>query len=361
MTAPRKAKTKARAPGERRRGGRAPDPGLDLEPEVVVVGGERDEHALDVATAVGARGARVLLLDLEPFPALLPLALEGDAPLYRGFDLRCARAVYVRSVHMRLPFYAVEMRAREGEGEGEGEGATSAASLLESCHAAWALERDRQSFLTAFVLAFERAGARVVNPTASIDQHFVKLDQLAILRAAGVPVPRTLGANDPEAVRAFVAARRGRVVVKPLSGGAACRRLLPSDLDAGRLRELAAAPAIFQEEAPGRDVRVYAIGGRAVVAYEIETDEVDFRGHEKAVREISLPRAIREACERAAGACGMPFTGIDVKVGEDGKFLVLECNPSPMFRGFERWTGRTAVTSALADYLVTEARRKERR
>ncbi len=50
---------------------------------------------------------------------------------------------------------------------------------------------------------------------AAPDQHFAKPDQLAILRAAGLPVPRTLVTNDLDLLRRFVADVGGRAVRKP--------------------------------------------------------------------------------------------------------------------------------------------------
>jgi hypothetical protein len=47
----------------------------------------------------------------------------------------------------------------------------------------------------------------------------------------------------------------------------------------------------------------------------------------------------------------MAFTGIDVRRRADGTFAVLECNPSPMFAGIERWTAAAPVTAALTDLL----------
>jgi glutathione synthase/RimK-type ligase-like ATP-grasp enzyme len=114
---------------------------------------------------------------------------------------------------------------------------------------------------------------------------------------------------------------------------------------------------IFQEEAPGTNLRVYVVGGEPVAAYEIESDELDYRGHEKGLRRISPipPRAALEST-RAAQACGMPFTGLDIRFVSDQDFQVLECNPSPMFEGIERWTHERPITDALAEYLVQGVR-----
>jgi glutathione synthase/RimK-type ligase-like ATP-grasp enzyme len=206
------------------------------------------------------------------------------------------------------------------------------------------------------VAAVQATGAVLVNPPERMAQHFRKLEQLDALRAAGVPVPATLATNDPRDVVEF-AGEVGAVVYKPLAGGGKCRRLTPDDLTSGRLDRLAAAPVLFQPEVPGRNIRVYVVGGTVVASYEIVSDELDYRGAETAVRHEPLADAEAAACVRAAAACGMPFTGIDLRRRPDGRFAMLECNPSPMFSGIQRRTGGEPVSDALAELLLKESGR----
>ena len=65
-----------------------------------------------------------------------------------------------------------------------------------------------------------------------------------------------------------------------------------------------------------------------------------------------LGSAEAHACRQAASACGMAFTGIDVRRRPDGGFAVLECNPSPMFAGIQRHTGAEPVSDALVELLL---------
>jgi glutathione synthase/RimK-type ligase-like ATP-grasp enzyme len=181
-------------------------------------------------------------------------------------------------------------------------------------------------------------------------QHFRKCEQLDALRSAGVPVPATLATNDPHAVVEF-AREMGAVVYKPLAGGGRCRRLTDADLSAERLGRLAAAPVLFQAEVPGTNIRVYVVGGVVAAAYEIVSDELDYRGAEADVRPVLLGPVEADACRRAAAACGMSFTGLDLRRRPDGSFAVLECNPSPMFAGIQRHTGAEPVSDAFAELL----------
>lgn len=308
---------------------------------VGIFGRADDPQVVRVAEYLRGRGAGPLVIDFGGFPARLRLTIEDGAPRVGGGRLPAASAWYVRSMPMTMPFFDFDPRVE----------AATPAELLARWRQRYAAERERQSFITGFVAALGRAGARLVNAPPALDQHFVKTDQLERLRAAGVPVPRTLATNDPDAVRRFAAAHAS-VVYKPLAGGALCRRLGPEDLEGERLSALARAPVLFQEEVRGRDVRVYVVGGRVAAAYEILSDGVDYRGSETGVAETALTGAEAGAAVRAASACEMLFTGLDLKRRDDGTFAVLECNPSPMFAGIERWTKRSPVTEALGDLLL---------
>lgn len=308
---------------------------------VGIFGRGDDAQVARVAEYLRGRGAEPRLISLGDFPARLRLTLEDGAACVGGEPLPSASAWYVRSMPMTLPFFDFDPRVE----------AATPAELLGRWRARYAAERERQSFVTGFILALGRAGARLVNPPAALDQHFVKTEQLARLRSAGLPLPRTLATNDPEALRRF-ASEVGAVVYKPLAGGGLCRRLLPEDLEGERLAALARAPVLFQEEVRGKNLRVYVVGGRVAAAYEIKSDEVDYRGSEKGVAEAELTGAEAEASVRAASACEMPFTGLDLKRRDGGGFALLECNPSPMFAAIERHTRRAPVTEALGELLL---------
>ena len=308
---------------------------------VGIFGREDDPQVARVAEYLRGRGAEPTVISLGDFPARLRLSVWDGAARVGGEALPAASSWYVRSLPMTMPFFDFDPRV-------EAAGVEELAARWRNLYAA---ERERQSFITGFVLALGRAGARLVNPPAALDQHFVKLEQLARLRAAGLPVPRTLATNDPEEVLRFHA-EAGPLVYKPLAGGALCRRVGAEDLEGARLKALARAPVLFQEEVRGRNLRAYVVGGRVVAAYEILSDEVDYRGSETGLTEVDLSGEEEDAAVRAAGACGMSFTGLDLKRREDGTFALLECNPSPMFAGIERWTKRAPVTAALAELLL---------
>jgi glutathione synthase/RimK-type ligase-like ATP-grasp enzyme len=163
-------------------------------------------------------------------------------------------------------------------------------------------------------------------------------------------VPRTLWSNDPDEVARF--SRQGPVIYKPVSGGARTRKLTVADLQPERLAKLSAAPVTFQELLPGDDVRVYVIDGRIRARLRIITQEIDFRQAEESIERIELPAEVDAQCIRAAKILGLRYTGMDLKADCDGKYHILELNPSAMFLGFDRMAG-TDVCGDLANALLS--------
>lgn len=303
-----------------------------------ILGPIDDPQVAAVAGALRSRGHEPVVLDLSRFPGDLALSVRDGVASARHVDLASVGSWYVRSLPLPLPFRVPQPAGPGGE---------------RTARLRYAAGRERRSFLAGFVSALQVGGARFVNSPAAMAQHFRKIEQLDALRTAGVPVPATLATSDPDAVRDFARETAGPLVYKPLAGGGRCRVLTAADLE--RLHLLTRSPVLFQAEIPGTNIRVYVVGGRIAAVYEIVSDELDYRGAESAVLPATLDAAERDACLRAADACDLAFTGIDLRRRPDGGFAVLECNPSPMFAGIQRWTGDDPVSRAMADLLLVHA------
>src|SRR5579885_1596885 len=197
-----------------------------------------------------------------------------------------------------------------------------------------------------------RLPCRWVNGWRAFQLHQTKPVQLAMVAALGVPVPATLLANDPEAVRGF-AARHPRCVFKPVQGGAHTRRVTPAHLTDGNLTNLAYAPVTLQEEVPGTNIRVFVAGER-VLACEVRTEALDFRDdQDPVIVPHELPTDVAAWCLTAARALELLWTGIDLRRAPEGRYVFLEANPSPMFLGFEARCGLPLTESLLR--LLTES------
>jgi glutathione synthase/RimK-type ligase-like ATP-grasp enzyme len=196
-----------------------------------------------------------------------------------------------------------------------------------------------------------RLPARWVNGWRGYQLHQTKPVQLAMVAALGVPVPATLLGNDPDAVRDFVR-RHPRCIFKPVQGGAHARHVTEAHLTADNLRNLAHAPVTLQEEVPGTNVRAFVVG-RRVLGCEIRSATLDYRDTSTAEITVhALPDAVAEQCLTAARALDLLWTGIDWRLTPEGRYVFLEANPSPMFRGFEGRSGLPLAESLAA--LLTE-------
>jgi glutathione synthase/RimK-type ligase-like ATP-grasp enzyme len=301
---------------------------------VGVVGRPTDPHAAAVAASAEAKGARVVPIDTTS-PAFARWGWrDGHLHDVEGQDVQ-VDAVYVRSVAVPLP---------------RNDAPVTHGDRLERWLAG-AEQRRRQHLHARAVHAwFEASGALVANSVDATWFHRSKPAADLRLRAAGIPTPRCLVTDDPEALRRFVATV-GEAVRKPVAGGGACVAVDPAHLDDADLHGLATAPALYQERVRGDDLRVYVVDGEVVAAAHIRTTALDYRGHEDEVVPIPVDDDLADLCVRAAATLGLVFTGVDVKRSADGRLTVLDANPSPMFLGIERRTGQP-ITDRLAARLV---------
>ena len=125
------------------------------------------------------------------------------------------------------------------------------------------------------------------------------------------------------------------------------------------LREIAARlqmrPHLFQqfmEGSAGRDLRVIVIGGKAIAAMR-RTSSGDFRSNAElggTGEAVPLDGAAAAVAERAAGALGLDYCGVDLLYGSEG-YLLCEVNSNAFFGTFERVTG-VNVARLYAEHIL---------
>jgi hypothetical protein len=297
---------------------------------VLVLGGSDDEHAVHMLEHLRGRGADAELLDSRWFPAELRASFDPVADRW-SLRLPGGRALgpgEVRSVYWRC-YNSV------------------APPPLPNAEQAFIGGNDARSLFESFLMRFP---ARWVNGWSAFQLHQTKPVQLALVAALGLAVPATYLGNDPDGARAF-AAHHPRCIFKPVQGGAHTRPLTPTHLTDENLRNLALSPVTLQEEIPGTNIRVFCAGQR-VLACEVRSEHLDFRESEDpAIVPHALPDPVARQCLVAAGALGLLWTGIDLRLTPEGRYVFLEANPSPMFLGFESRSG-LPLTDALTDLLL---------
>lgn len=301
------------------------------EPAVAVVGRPDDPQAARVADALARLDVPVFWAPAPRFPEQLRLSLDGACWRINGATPPPLRAAYLRGVggNPLSPRFDEELKTRPR-------------GLVAQC-------AENRAFLRGWLAHLAAEGCVLVNPPEANDQHAEKPRQLGLLERAGLPVPPWLATNDPDEVTAF--AGEGPLVYKPLAGGASVQAVSPGDLTAERLEALALAPVLFQRRVDGLALRVYVVDGEAAAAVAIHSDAIDYRGNETGIEPIALDASEASVAVRAAAACGMAFSGVDLIRAGDGRTWLLECNPSPMFAAIEDATG-VEVAQPLAAYLV---------
>lgn len=296
---------------------------------VGIIGAGKEAHTEHLCRLLSERGAAPVVLDTLSFPRQgVSVTEDGGELRYDGAPLGSIHSFFVRTI---LTEFSADSETALSQEDRQ------------------AANRERDALVVSLLRILRLAGKKVVNPPESMGGGKLKLYHLFALRRSGIPVPRTLATNSPEAIIEFGRCVQS-VVYKPLGGGALCRLLRKEDLIPERLTLLSNAPVMFQEHVPGRDIRVYVLDGRILSAIRVDSDAVDFREGSPELNPVTLPESVRKMCLKAAERCGYVFTGMDLKES-GGKYTLLECNGSPMFLGFERKAG-VSIGGPLVDYLL---------
>ena len=303
---------------------------------IVLVGAELDDHVSAIREAVRARGVEPIVVDTLLFPGSTKISLGATAEeiCINGVQLGRPGAVYLRSLYLSPLAYLVDV----------------AAEMEANWRTTMIVFKEKGELLLSLVRRWEDLNVPIYN-SLSASELTRKPYQIALLQAAGLPVPQSLWTNDPQAVLQFAQGRR--IAYKPVSGGASTKELRAEDLDAKRLARLSNAPVTFQELLPGEDMRIFVLDDRVLASFRIEVEEgvLDYRQHEQKIQNVPIDDALAGIARRAARVLGLRFTGIDLKRAADGSWRLLELNPSPMFLGFDHRAG-TDILGSLADALI---------
>ncbi|MFO0724426.1 MAG: ATP-grasp domain-containing protein [Myxococcota bacterium] len=300
-----------------------------------IIADQTDLIARHLARVASDRGHSTTFLPLD---GPVPIAYDGEGWLIGGADPAEFDGFFVR----RYPAPTAKLFE---------DSATPAGALI------WEAAKqqlERSQLATSCLWDLERQKKRFVNPpsvTAGLD---MKPLQLAMLRQAGVPLPRTLITNFPPAVRAFER-DLPEVVAKPLSGGAEARLL--GAVDDQTLAGIQDSPTIFQERIAGADIRVTVVDEEILSAVEIASSTLDYRSGaayragQAEYRPHALPGEIAELCRRVVRCLGHILSGIDLKLQPDGSYVVLEANSGPVYLDIEMKT-HAPITEAIVRYLA---------
>lgn len=193
----------------------------------------------------------------------------------------------------------------------------------------------------------ELAGIRVINSSYPFRRARDKYATQYWLYQHGLPIPSTY--TTESLARAYEKTQEmGDVIYKPILGsmGRGSMRFQDTDLayNAYRTLERLQHPLLIQKyvKNPGRDIRVFVIGGKvsgAVYKYLPDNSWKSNVAQGGRMVEEAISDEILKLALRATKVMGLDYAGIDLLEGPDGP-VVLEVNASPGWQGIKSATGK---------------------
>ncbi|HEY8553101.1 MAG TPA: RimK family alpha-L-glutamate ligase [Burkholderiales bacterium] len=203
---------------------------------------------------------------------------------------------------------------------------------------------EEVTFYLGMLHALRALGVPVYNDARAIERSVDKSTTSFLLRHHGIPTPPAWALTDPAAARALLIAETAHgheLVLKPLFGarGRGLQRLgpgatlPPSEAYAGVYylqRFVPPAGAVWC------DWRVFVIGGEAVAAMRREArDWVTNVARGAQCRQERLCDALAAPACAAAAALGLDHAGVDLMRDADGRYVVIEVNGVPAWKGLQ--------------------------
>lgn len=216
-------------------------------------------------------------------------------------------------------------------------------------------------FALAVIRHLERLGVPCFNSAGNIDIVKDKLYTQQILAESNLPVPKTMLAKFPVNTNLIEKKIGFPAIIKTLSGsqgkGVFLSENRKSLMDLMQLIEATNPKANiivqeFIEDSYGRDLRIFTIGGRAVVCMERTAPPDSFKANFSAggsVREYPLTPELEWLAVETSRILGLEIAGVDLLFDGD-HFKICEVNSSPGFEGMEKATGRN-IPEEIFHYL----------
>jgi glutathione synthase/RimK-type ligase-like ATP-grasp enzyme len=210
------------------------------------------------------------------------------------------------------------------------------------------------SFQKNLISLTEIYDGRMVNRYSSMASNNSKPYQAQIILDCGFFTPETLITSNPDALEAFFG-EYPELIYKSISGVRSIVRKLNNE-DWSRIYKIRNCPVQFQQLVEGSDVRVHVIGTKTY-ATSVASSNVDYRYIREENNEYTilspclLDPLIEEQCILLSHRLGLAFSGIDLRITNDGSVYCFEVNPCPGYSYYEKNTGQT-ISEGLAEYLA---------
>jgi ribosomal protein S6--L-glutamate ligase len=220
---------------------------------------------------------------------------------------------------------------------------------------------------TAVVRQFEAMGVYCVNSSDAIQRARDKLRSMQLLAQAGVGMPTTVCADNPDDTEDLIEMLGEAPHVIKLVEGTQGQGVVLSDTRSASQSLIEAfrglrAHFLLQEfirEAKGADLRVFVVGGRVVAAMLRQAKPGEFRSNLHRggrATQVRLSAEERRTALRAARTMGLGIAGVDLLRSDRGP-LLLEVNSSPGLEGIEGASGIDVANLVIRHIERTLAKR----
>lgn len=304
-----------------------------------IFGSASDAQCKAVKDKLERHGAEVIIVESQALNLGKACSFDGETFYYRGESLDDVGCWYLRFIMSPLPpSFFIEDNYY----------------LYRDWFIEYMRRRERAGFQLSWLLYLALKGIPVVNPPEHGSVIQLKPFQLAAAKAVGLTIPKTLITNDPLLVKDFVN-ETGQVVYKPSMGGGLCHSFIENDFK--HLNKITAAPVTFQEFVSGTCIRATFIGDELVSSVLLPSGYLDYRADpdynagKQIYHQVELPKEIMNQCITLLRNCGLLFSGVDFILRENGSFVFIEANSSPIYLDIENKT-QVPISERLACYLL---------
>ncbi|MEA3351683.1 MAG: lysine biosynthesis protein LysX [Chloroflexota bacterium] len=205
-------------------------------------------------------------------------------------------------------------------------------------------------------------GVPTVNTAAVAEVCGNKLTTDTVLFQAGVPQPRTMIAHTPESALNAIEKMGYPVVIKPPVGSWGRRLAKINDFDAAesileyKSKSASNGNSVFYIQKyinkPGRDIRVFTIGGELVAAiYRKSSHWVTNTARGGEVEVCPVTPELTKICQDASRAVGGGVLGMDVIEHPERGYIINEINHTMEFHTTVPVTG-VDIPNLIIDYVL---------
>ena len=226
---------------------------------------------------------------------------------------------------------------------------------------------SRTFYGTAVVRQFEMMHVFPTNESQAITRSRDKLRSMQILSRAGIGMPITAFASDPDNISHLIEEVGGApLVIKLLQGTqgigvvlAETKKAAKSVMEAFYGIQANMMIQEFIKESKGADIRAFVVGGKVVGAMKRQGAEGEFRSNIHrggSANQIKLSRSERSTAVKAAKLMGLNVAGVDMLQSGTGP-KIMEVNSSPGLEGIEKASG-IDVAAKIYEFIEANAHRK---